>query len=90
MHIVKKIVKITGYKITLTFENKKTKVVDLEAYLDEGIFLQLRDMDYFNQVQLNNEAGTIVWPNEADFCPDVLYSIGKEVRTTKALSRKAA
>lgn len=82
MHFVKKINKIEGYRITLTFNDKKTKVVDLEAYLDKGIFLSLRDVAYFNRVQLNVEAGTIVWPNEADFCPDVLYSIGKEVKFT--------
>lgn len=80
MHFVKKIVEVTGYTITLTFNDKKTKVVDLETYLDKGIFLRLRDPDYFNKVQLNKEAGTIVWPNEADFCPDVLYKIGKEVK----------
>lgn len=83
MHFVKKIVKVEGYKITLTFNDKKTKTVNLEKYLDEGIFLPLRDMNYFNKVQLNKEAGTIVWPNEADFCSDVLYSIGKTVSILK-------
>lgn len=77
MHYVKKISKIEGYKITLTFNDNKTKTVDLEKYLDKGIFLPLRKLSYFNKVQLNKEAGTIVWPNEADFCPDVLYQIGK-------------
>jgi len=77
MHYVKKIVKIEGYKITLTFNDNKTKTVDLEKYLDKGIFLPLRKLNYFNRVQLNKDAGTIVWPNEADFCPDVLYQIGK-------------
>jgi uncharacterized protein DUF2442 len=76
---IKKINKIDGYKITLTFNDNKTKIVDLEVYLDRGIFLQLREIEYFKKVQLNKEAGTIVWPNDADFCPDVLYSIGKEV-----------
>ena len=80
MHFVKKINKIEGYKITLTFNDNKTKTVNLESYLDKGIFLPLRDFAYFNKVHLNKEAGTIVWPNEADFCPDVLYKIGKDQR----------
>lgn len=80
MRLVKKIQKIDGYKITLMFDDKRTKTVNLEGYLDKGIFLTLKDLDYFNKVKLNKEAGTIVWPNEADFCPDVLYKIGKEVR----------
>jgi hypothetical protein len=82
MHKVKKINQLNGYKISLTFEDKKTKIIDVEPYLDEGIFLSLLDLDYFNLVQL--EHGTIVWPNEADFCADVLYEIGKEVTPTKS------
>jgi hypothetical protein len=76
MHFVKKINYIDGYKISLTFDDKKTKVIDIEPYLDKGIFLTLRDPDYFNLVKVKYD--TIVWPNEADFCPDVLYEIGKE------------
>lgn len=78
MHFVKKINYIDGYKISLTFNDKKTKVVDIEPYLDKGIFLTLRDPDYFNLVKVKYD--TIAWPNEADFCPDVLYEIGKEVK----------
>jgi hypothetical protein len=77
MHIVKKINDINNYKITLTFDDKKTKVVDLESYLDKGVFLPLKNQNYFKKVTLNG--GTIVWPNDADFCPDVLYEIGKEL-----------
>lgn len=80
MHIVKKINYVDGYKISLTFNDKKTKVVDIEPYLDKGIFLLLRNPDYFKLVTVGGN--TIVWPNEADFCPDVLYKIGKEVKGT--------
>lgn len=75
MHLVKKINYIDGYKISLTFEDSVTKVVDLESYLDKGVFLPLRDPNYFKSVVLSYD--TLVWPNDADFCPDVLYEIGK-------------
>jgi len=78
MHFVKKINYIDANKISLTFDDKKTKVVDIEPYLDKGIFLALRDPDYFNLVKVKYD--TIVWPNKADFCPDVLYEIGKEIQ----------
>jgi hypothetical protein len=79
MHLVKKINYIDGYKISLTFNDKKTKVVDIEPYLNKGVFLPLKDSTYFNLVKVKYD--TIVWPNEADFCPDVLYKIGKEEKT---------
>jgi hypothetical protein len=28
----------------------------------------------FSQVTVDTEAGTLVWPNGVDFCPDVLYA----------------
>lgn len=89
MHWVKKINYIDGYKISLIFNDKKIKVVDVEPYLDGGIFLDLKDPKYFKRVKVVE--GTIVWPNEADFCPDVLYEIGVEVKETpKRASRKKA
>jgi hypothetical protein len=35
-------------------------------------FEPLRDPAYFARVRLEEELGTIVWPNGADLCPDVL------------------
>ncbi len=48
-----------------------------------GVFGPLEDVRFFQQVKVDPEAGTIVWPNEVDFCPDVLYSLvtGKPVRS---------
>jgi hypothetical protein len=34
----------------------------------------LKDRDYFLQVRVDPEAGTITGPNGADLDPDVLYS----------------
>lgn len=81
MCLVKKINYIKGYKISLTFNDHKTKIVDVEPYLDKGIFLDLRDPEYFNKVIISGN--TLVWPNDADFCPDVLYEIGVEVYEKK-------
>ncbi len=87
MHLVKRINGIEGYKINLTFNDRKTKVVDLEPYLDKGVFLPLRNPDYFKRVKISGN--TLVWPNEADFCPDVLYEIGKNAKSAvKSTSHK--
>lgn len=39
-----------------------------------GVFQPLQDVDYFARVVVDSEAGTLVWPNGVDFCPDVLYA----------------
>jgi hypothetical protein len=39
-----------------------------------GVFAPLQDIDFFKQVKVDPEIDTLVWPNEVDFCPDVLYS----------------
>ena len=39
-----------------------------------GVFQPLQDVDYFARVAVDPEAGTLVWPNGVDFCPDVLYA----------------
>jgi uncharacterized protein DUF2442 len=32
-----------------------------------------QDREVFRSVRVDDELGTIVWPNGADICPDVLY-----------------
>ena len=39
-----------------------------------GVFKSLENVDFFAQVVVDREAGTLVWPNGVDFCPDVLYA----------------
>ncbi len=51
----------------------------------------LRDPAYFLRVALDPVAGTVVWPNGADFAPDFLRELPEEeiVRPRKKLSKFA-
>jgi hypothetical protein len=62
------------YAVRVRFEDGISAEVDL-AYLCDygGVFEPLRDPDYFRQLRADREAGTIVWPNEADIAPETLY-----------------
>lgn len=74
MHTVKKAKYLEDYKIILTFEDKKKKIVDFKKILKNfkgEIFIPLKEIDYFKNFKL--EIDTITWPNGADICPDVLY-----------------
>lgn len=66
---------IDSYRLELTFADGTRGAVDLSERIvgRGGVFKLLEDPAYFRQVQVNDELGTIVWPNDADFCPDLLY-----------------
>jgi hypothetical protein len=65
-----------GYRLRLTFADGLVGDVDLSDRLAGSvgpIFEPLRDVRYFAQVGVDEEIGTIVWPNGADLAPDVLH-----------------
>ncbi|HFQ94191.1 MAG TPA: DUF2442 domain-containing protein [Anaerolineae bacterium] len=72
------------YKLRLRFNNGVVKEVDLEGELTGPIFQPLQDRDFFRQVYVNEETNTIEWPNGADFAPEFLYELGRELTPVKA------
>lgn len=64
-----------GYAVHVRFEDATSADVDLSYLLDYGgVFEPLRDPEYFRQLKADREAGTIVWPNDADIAPETLYA----------------
>jgi hypothetical protein len=64
------------YRLYLSFEDGVFGEVDVSQLIEfSGVFAPLKELSYFQQVQVNPEVGTIVWPNGADLDPDVLYAI---------------
>ena len=72
------------YRLELSFSDGTASEVDLRGRITGrgGVFGPLQDIEFFKQVRVDPEAGTLVWPDGVDFCPDVLYSLatGKSVR----------
>ena len=62
------------YSLHLRFEDGVQGVVDLGSAISfQGIFAPLKNPDYFAQVRVDPELGSVCWPNGADLDPDVLY-----------------
>lgn len=66
---------LDGYVVRVRFEDGLEADVDLGYLLGYGgVFELLRDRDYFRSLRADADAGTIVWPNEADIAPETLYA----------------
>jgi hypothetical protein len=62
------------HRLSLTFEDGSEGELDLSGWRWHGVFEPLEDPDYFGKVRLDEELGTIVWPNGADMAPDTLHA----------------
>jgi hypothetical protein len=64
-----------GSTVHVRFEDGTAADVDLSYLLEYGgVFEPLRDPDYFRRLRADEDAGTIVWPNDADIAPETLYA----------------
>jgi hypothetical protein len=67
------------HHVQVRFEDGVTAEVDLSYLLDYGgVFEPLRDDCYFRKLRADPEAGTIVWPNDADIAPETLYKRARQ------------
>jgi hypothetical protein len=74
---------LTGFVLRLSFDDGTERDVDLESELWGPMFQPLRaNPDVFRQVRVDEELGTIVWPNGADMDPDVLHGDFEPADTT--------
>lgn len=61
------------FRVRLSLTDGSSRELDLEPYLTGPVFEPLRaDPTLFEAVRVDEQLGTIVWPNGADIDPDVL------------------
>ena len=72
---VKSVIANEDYTLSIIFENEEIKTFNMSPYLAFGVFVELKDKNYFRQVK--SFMGTIAWPHGQDICPDTLYIEGK-------------
>ncbi len=71
--VVTEVQVIPPFTIEVAFRDGKRRIVDLEKELWGEVFEPLKDPAYFAKAYLDEEAGTVCWPNGADFAPEWLY-----------------
>lgn len=64
---------LQGHSVSVIFTDGSNRKIDLHPYLRGPIFEEIRAIpDRFRELRVDPILGTIVWPNGADICPDVL------------------
>lgn len=67
---------LRDFVVRLSFTNGVVADVDLQRFMWGEVFEPLvEDPSLFRRVAVDEVLGTIVWPNETDLDPDVLYAL---------------
>lgn len=61
------------YTLRVSFDDNTEQTINFEPVLHGEIYRPLRDLEVFNQVRLDAETRTLVWPNGTDFDPWLLH-----------------
>jgi hypothetical protein len=61
------------YTLAVRFADGVVRTIDFQPVLKGELYGPLRDLSAFNQVRVDPEVHTLVWPNGADFDPAILH-----------------
>ncbi len=64
---------LSSYTLEVEFDDQTKRVIDFLPVLTGELFGPLRDLTLFNQVKIDPEVHTLIWPNGADFDPATLH-----------------
>jgi hypothetical protein len=74
---------VAPYVLRVAFDDKTEQEINFEPVLAGQLFGPLRDLSLFNQVQLDPEVHTLVWPNGADFDPATLHDWPQHIQARR-------
>jgi hypothetical protein len=64
---------VAPYTLRIQFDDHSEQTINFEPILRGEIYGPLRDLNLFNEVRLDPEVRTLIWPNDADFDPADLH-----------------
>jgi hypothetical protein len=79
---------ISPYTLRVEFDDQTEQTIDFKPVLGGELFGPLRDLSLFNQVQIDPEVRTLVWPNGADFDPETLHDWPRYAQSLAARARR--
>ncbi len=79
---------IGPYRLRVSFDDGVENEIDFHPILGGKLYGPLRDLVIFEQVRIDPEVHTLVWPNGADFDPASLHDWSENLDAMKAAAAK--
>lgn len=79
---------VAPFTLQMRFDDGAERRIDFRPVLAGELFGPLRDVRLFNQVRLDPEVHTVVWPNGADFDPATLHDWPSHEAALRELARR--
>jgi len=76
------------YTLRVEFDDGMKQVIDFRPVLEGVLYGSLKDESVFNQVEIDAEVHTLVWPNGADFDPATLHDWPKYAEEMKRMAKQ--
>jgi hypothetical protein len=79
---------VAPYTLRVRFDDGAEQVIDFRPVLAGELYGPLRDVSLFEQVRVDPEAHTLVWPNGADFDPATLHDWPDHIAGLRACAER--
>ena len=80
--------KVALFTLRVLFDDGTCQVIDFRPVLKGELYGPLQDPLLFDQVRIDPEVHTLVWPNGADFDPAILHNWPESSPALNALAEK--
>jgi hypothetical protein len=80
--------KVAPFTLRVQFDDGTSQIIDFRSVLEGELYSPLQDPRLFDQVRIDPEVHTLVWPNGADFDPAILHNWPESSPALKALTEK--
>lgn len=81
---------VAPYTIRVDLDDGVTQTIDFRPVLEGELYGPLRDLFLFNQVRIDPEVQTLVWPNGADFDPATLHDWPAHLKQLTSMAQRWA
>lgn len=90
VHAVTGFERVAPFTLRVHFADGTVQTIDFRPVLSGELFGALSDSSIFDQVQVDSESKTLIWPNGADFDPATLHDWPEEGPRLAALAQSWA